>query len=117
MLSNTFCCEELKDAIEENHTFFYDAKRLLYYVQECKNKKNWYNLKYCPFCGKKFPEELSDEYFEIIRDPISGKVKDPLPREFESDEWWQKRHLDDSKVLEEYRKRIPYFGFDQCISS
>lgn len=117
MLSENFCCQELTDAILENHTFFYDKKRLLYYVREYRNKNSWYNLKYCPFCGRKFSDDLSDEYFEIIRDPISGKIKNPLPDEFKSDIWWKKRHLDDPKVLAEYRKRVSWFGFDQCINS
>jgi hypothetical protein len=56
------------------------------------NTENQWILVYCPFCGKKLPKDLIDEHFDAIRDE-TGKPLDPIPEEFNSDEWWKKRGL------------------------
>lgn len=54
---------------------------------------------YCPWCGKKLPQDLRDEWFDILRneyniEPEYDVLKDKnIPEEFKSDAWWKKRGL------------------------
>ncbi len=56
------------------------------------------DIRFCPYCGKKMPKELSDEWYDIlekeygIKDPIHCDKKQ-VPQEFWTDEWWKKRGL------------------------
>jgi hypothetical protein len=56
-------------------------------------------MSYCPFCGKRLPKELSDEWFDILEKeygldlPLTSKQYDRIPAEFLTDEWWKKRGL------------------------
>jgi hypothetical protein len=56
-------------------------------------------LIYCPWCGKKLPESLRDQYFDILEkeygvEPAFDIKEDPhVPLDFKSDAWWKKRGL------------------------
>lgn len=56
-------------------------------------------IQYCPRCGKKYPKELSDEWFDILEqeygldNPNALDQRDRVPKEFWTDEWWKKRGL------------------------
>ena len=71
---------------------FYTPKWRSYGIVIGHNLKTQAFLNYCPFCGAKLPKELSDEHFEAIHDE-NGKLLDPIPPEFDTDEWWKKRGL------------------------
>jgi hypothetical protein len=86
------CCIALIESIDDG-TIMYNNIQRLYYLEQKTNVNNWYTVLYCPFCGAKLPTDLCDEHFDAIRDPETGKVLDPLPEEFKSDEWWKKRGL------------------------
>jgi hypothetical protein len=52
----------------------------------------------CPWCGFKFPEDLSDKRAKIIKkeckiDPYDDEQAGKIPEEFKSEEWWKKRKL------------------------
>lgn len=54
------------------------------------------NIYYCPWCGKKLPPSLSDQWYEEI---TKLGIKEPddtpelIPEEFKTEEWWKKRKL------------------------
>ena len=54
---------------------------------------------YCPWCNTKLPQDLRDEWFEILEkeynldDPDSKEQEKLIPEEFKTDEWWKKRGL------------------------
>lgn len=60
-------------------------------------------INYCPWCGKKFPKELLNEFIEALKEELNIKDSDvglgelkkraDIPQEFRSDEWWKKRGL------------------------
>jgi len=56
-------------------------------------------LDYCPWCGKKLPKRLSNEWFKILEkeygldDPYNKEQEKLIPEEFKTDEWWKKRKL------------------------
>lgn len=78
--------------------FKYDKILRSYYV-ECKQRGSDQLLIFCPWCGKKLPELLNEEYFRILYDelllePELNVIETPgLPEEFKSDAWWRKRGL------------------------
>jgi len=56
-------------------------------------------IDYCPWCSKKLPKSLRDEWFETLEkeynldDPDSKDQEKLVPAEFKTDEWWKKRGL------------------------
>ena len=56
-------------------------------------------LFYCPWCGKKLPSSVQNQWFEILKkeysldDPWSDEQEKLVPKEFTTDEWWKKRNL------------------------
>ena len=56
-------------------------------------------IDYCPYCGTKLPQELSDLWFDILEkeygldDPGWPEQREKVPTEFLTDEWWKKRGL------------------------
>ncbi len=58
---------------------------------------------FVPFCGKKFPPDLYDKYYEVLEElgvdfsdseaPSDEWVESQIPVEFHSDEWWRSRGL------------------------
>jgi len=55
-------------------------------------------IDYCMFCGKKLPNSVRDEWFDILEkeygleEPLHEDKK-KVPAEFWTDEWWKKRVL------------------------
>lgn len=99
-----YCCEDIKILIEDQETpFEYDPKIREYSIVEkpkAFRQKNeltiGYSIAYCPRCGEKYPENLRDEWFDIIEKKfgiyglLDKKIKQ-LPIEFTTEEWWRKR--------------------------
>jgi len=56
-------------------------------------------IEHCPWCGRKLPKDLRDEWFEMLKkeynldDPRSKGQEPLIPEEFKTDEWWKKRGL------------------------
>jgi hypothetical protein len=94
-----FCCEDMMYAVEGGHipnepsVILYSPSERSFGLVIGDDSGNQWLLVYCPFCGEKLPTDLCDEYFDAIRDPETGRVLEPLPEEFQTDEWWKKRGL------------------------
>jgi hypothetical protein len=94
-----YCCTDMMFAVEGNRfpneppVILYQPSWRSYGLVIGGDPDDQFFLSYCPFCGIKLPENLTDEHFDAIRDPKTGKVLDPLPEEFQTDEWWKKRGL------------------------
>ena len=93
------CCEIMSNELNDPRTpFAYDKILRSYYVK-CEKRGFDQLFIYCPWCGKKLPQILNDEYFRIIYDelhlePAFNVTETPgLPEEFKIDEWWKKRGL------------------------
>ena len=56
-------------------------------------------LDYCPWCGVRLPKELFDEWAQIVREKFNiSNILDQdelaqLPKEYTTEEWWEKRDL------------------------
>ncbi len=101
-----YCCEEVRSLVEDQETpFEYDPKVREYSIvqkPEAFREKNelttGYRIAYCPHCGAKYPEDLRDEWFDIIEQKfgINGMLDEKmnqLPEEFTTEEWWKNRGL------------------------
>jgi hypothetical protein len=101
---NDFCCAEIYDALLGEGDgncelcFGYDSVLREYFIDVRPEYGGTCQLiRYCPWCGKKFPKGLQDEWFDILKKEYNiepeflkwRKRKDVLS-EFKSDEWWKK---------------------------
>jgi hypothetical protein len=56
-------------------------------------------INYCPWCNKKLPDSLRNEWWNILTteyqldDPYDLEQEKLIPEEFNSDDWWKKRGL------------------------
>lgn len=75
-----FCCEKFKDAFEEGMIWRRQIKTTDYhfYFRFCMYKKNmeYYDLEWCPFCGKELNPHPKSLLFYVPRgDKEKGTVK------------------------------------------
>lgn len=104
------CCDAMKVRIQEvldmrsskqdAHIYYEPSTRIYCW---CVNDSILERLLYCPWCGKKLPEELSiwhtikkeygDDYVKYPGDPGYKALPPELMKEFETDEWWKKRNI------------------------
>lgn len=89
--SSNQCCAELAFFLEEKKVqVTYLAKFREYGINTTSG--GFQEIFYCPWCGKKFPGSLRDEWF----DQLEGMGVDPIgepehvPSEFMTDAWWLK---------------------------
>lgn len=94
------CCEIMTDTLSENRVYIgYQPKYREYFVHRKNDKIVVLGLLYCPWCGKKLPKGLRKQWFKILKkeynldDPWSDEQEKLVPKEFTTDEWWQKRGL------------------------
>lgn len=106
-----FCCEKMKQQAlelkqnekEKSHTVTYDQSwrtytiSFVYYDSDAASDMAC-EIHYCPWCGYKLPNELTDKWFEVLKEEYgiedpSEEDKDRVPEEFRTDEWWKKRGL------------------------
>jgi hypothetical protein len=102
-----YCCPHLKNETEENEgnrkkCIKYLAKFRMFAIVVDEAEEVYQPIDYCPFCGKKLPKDLNDEYWKTIIEEIDTEYypthenydkNRPLPEEFKTDEWWKKRGL------------------------
>jgi hypothetical protein len=104
-----FCCQDFPSKEEDGYVSFYSIRtgdEIINYYPRAREYLTIHSeevateLKYCPYCGKKMPKELSDEWYDVLEaeygliDISSGDHDDErIPKEFWTDEWWKKRGL------------------------
>jgi hypothetical protein len=47
-------------------------------------------IRFCPWCGKKLPGSLRDQWFERLRALKLEPEDSQVPEEMRSDAWWKK---------------------------
>lgn len=104
MANDNHCCNYMRSNINDsNSQFCYDKELRLYYAPCVDNGAVKYQARqilwFCPWCGKKLPKDLQDEYYDILSTKYGIEWEDvathqrKIPQEFLSDEWWKKRGL------------------------
>ncbi len=103
-----FCCKNFLEKHEDTHVSFYSDDRSTNPIVMYKPRVREYlishseevgtHMEYCPYCGKKMPKTLWNEWYSILKkeygiiDPLVDD-EDKVPKEFWTDEWWKKRGL------------------------
>ena len=96
---NEFCCKNIEEyCTNPKDPLQYDKLLREYYFN--LSSFNILTLKYCAWCGNELPSSLRDEIFDILEkeynietDISEIRVREDLPKEFKTDEWWKKRGL------------------------
>ena len=92
------CCAEMQYYQTcDDIAFFYDNQRREYAIW-CNHFESYYIIQHCPWCGKKLPKSLGDEFGSILvkeynYDFSKPIVQEKLPIDFQTDAWWKKRKL------------------------
>jgi hypothetical protein len=89
------CCDKMKDFLDEGKVAIVYSPKFRNYSIELRNSQAAQAIYFCPWCGIKFPSDLSKLLGEIIFDELDlDDFQDPrMPEEFKTDEWWKKRGL------------------------
>jgi hypothetical protein len=96
------CCEIMKEQFINNceqHGIDCPDKVLLYrektrtFLLEGRNAT--YIARYCPWCGKNFPTDLSDVYYDLLEKLGFDWISAPntIPEKYKTAEWWKERNL------------------------
>ncbi|RHZ35546.1 DUF6980 family protein [endosymbiont GvMRE of Glomus versiforme] len=96
-----FCCDYLVSRLSEGNVYIkYDSSFREFYLKRSDAKNVIYLIQFCPWCGKKLPKGLRNEWFDILEkeykietDIFEWRENKDIPQEFKSDEWWKKRGL------------------------
>lgn len=97
-----FCCSllrnniTLENIVRDGQVVMYDPTTRRYSVRVIKRKGFLSPIKFCPYCGKTFPQALDEERYNTIMNEFGEEYwrnEQKLPPEFQTDEWWKKRGL------------------------
>ncbi|NQY42017.1 MAG: hypothetical protein HRT87_01565 [Legionellales bacterium] len=102
------CCEQMRIQIEDNRVALtynsIDRNYSILVISWLMPKNEIHELKdiiaarqkieHCPWCGKKLPKDLRDEWYNTLVDlGYNEPYERKIPEEFKTDEWWIKRGL------------------------
>jgi hypothetical protein len=85
-----FCCKTLKSKIKQEpdeHILYLPQTRTF---QIIGLGLDTVDISYCPWCGNKLPDDLTDQLVNIIYEELKlDSYNDPrLPKQFKSNRWW-----------------------------
>lgn len=103
-----YCCIAMEGAlVEQNYPIQYESYTRSYYLEYgplFKDKNTGEivfaavdTLRYCPWCGFRFPKDLIHEWTEVVKnkfnitDTLDKKQLKKIPEEYMTEEWWKKR--------------------------
>lgn len=91
-----YCCEQFLFHLNKKEKIIvYESCFRRYLLRSDYWQMN--TIYFCPWCGKKLPENLANKFFEVIKEELETFVAadeiHKLPKEFKTDEWWKKRGL------------------------
>lgn len=96
------CCEQMTRNINDKRAqIFYLPHYRSYYIEYIYEPefRARHVLNYCPWCGVKLPEDLTEKYYVSLEKDCgidSYEAKDHpenIPDEFKTEAWWLKRGL------------------------
>jgi hypothetical protein len=96
---NFNCCKLLNKFLENPHVPLKYKPIMREYDLLFSIAASRQGIRYCPWCGTKLPEDLRDEFYDILENEYkmdaSGDLEENpnIPEEFKTDEWWKKRKL------------------------
>ncbi len=91
------CCTTMRETSQDKKFSFKYISRYREYGFQLYYKGAMYLTFYCFWCGKRLPESVRDQFFEVLEKEFNmedfGAFDDDalLPEEMKTDEWWRKR--------------------------
>lgn len=102
------CCSNMREMIDEENSIVFIPEFREYGVPICDGGSSFLEMQFCPWCGKKLPGSLREEYFSILDEMGINYPCPPedLPENMRSGKWWQEKEADN--VLESGQRTSSY---------
>lgn len=88
------CCEEMEFFLSEGKVPIRYFSQFREYSIQLSGREVFQDIYFCPWCGKKLPTSLREEWFEHV-EKLIGEFESTddsrIPEEFRTCEWWQNR--------------------------
>lgn len=84
------CCDDLRNAIEDKDiAITYTNKFREYGISILDGGSSRLRIRYCPWCGKKLPESLRNQWYEELERLGIDPDEDEIPVKFKDEEWYR----------------------------
>jgi hypothetical protein len=85
------CCESLRIACDDpDSPVIFKSKFREYGIRILDGGTSSIAISFCPWSGHKLPESLRDEWFSRLEAQGLDPGVDPVPLEFQSEQWYTK---------------------------
>ncbi|WP_141658658.1 DUF6980 family protein [Carbonactinospora thermoautotrophica] len=89
------CCDQMADAIADEGLHLCYLPKYREWGIDHRDELSFKQIRYCPWCGRKLPGDLWDEWRTRVEqlglDPWDDR--DKIPEAFHSDRWWKEAGL------------------------
>lgn len=83
------CCESMRIACDDlDSPVIFKAKFREYGIRILDGGTSSLAIAFCPWSGDKLPESLRDEWFRRLEAQGIDPGEDPVPLEFQTEEWY-----------------------------
>ena len=87
-----FCCELMKKHLQDGEVSILYLKKIREYgITINDGGTSFQEIYYCPWCGKKLPYTLRDEWFDKLQGKGLDPFTDEIPEEYKTDAWWKNK--------------------------
>ena len=86
---NQHCCKEMEFHLQEGEVaLLYLPEFREYGIQILDGGSSFQEIYYCPWCGKKLPSSLRDQWFDRMEELGYEWGDENIPTKYLSDKWW-----------------------------
>ena len=86
------CCDEMSKFIKDKeYPILYVRKFREYGLKIFDGGTSFIIMNFCPWCGKKLPNSLRDEWFEKVWALGLEPESKNIPAELKTDKWWREK--------------------------
>lgn len=94
--SDQFCCERLDASLKARKSVLLSLPKVREFgLRVLDGGSSCITLLFCPYCGSKFPESLSDRWFEEIERLGLEPGDAAIPDKYRTAEWWREMLAED----------------------
>jgi hypothetical protein len=85
-----FCCEQMRGAVSSAEIpIVYTARFREIGIRVLDGGSSFIVMMFCPWCGKKLPPSLRDEWFDALESRGIDPYADEIPPEFSDERWYK----------------------------
>jgi hypothetical protein len=93
-LNFAHCCDQMDSSLREGEVaVHYIPKFREYGIAILDGGSSLMKISFCPWCGKRLPEGLRNDWFERLEHLGQDPWSEDLPAEFRSDAWWKAKEF------------------------